>query len=215
MSDHSSAETRKSSGSLGSRLLASSRYVITVAAIGTFLAGTVLLIFGALSVIEISVDAFGELDLSSHAVEELAVEFIKLTDVFLLGTVLYIVALGLVQLFIDSHLPLPPWLIVQDLEHLKEKLVGVIVVLLGVSFLGEVVSWDGESDILRLGVAVALVIAALSIVLRTLTAPGHLHPPTTAPMIGPPPAAPETHTRATESTTNPAPGRPEPRDEQT
>lgn len=215
MSDHSSAETRKSSGSLGSRLLASSRYVITVAALGTFLAGTVLLIFGALSVIEISVDAFGELDLSSHAVEELAVEFIKLTDVFLLGTVLYIVALGLVQLFIDSHLPLPPWLIVQDLEHLKEKLVGVIVVLLGVSFLGEVVSWDGETDILRLGVAVALVIAALSIVLKTLTAPGNHHPPITAPMIGPPPAAPETHTQPAAPTTNPAPDQTGPGNEHT
>ncbi len=159
---------------MGQRLLASSRYVIVIAVLGTFLSGTVLLIFGVLSVVNVSIDAVFELDLSSHGVEELAVEFIRLTDVFLLGTVLYIVSLGLFQLFIDPTLPLPPWLIINNLEHLKEKLLGVIVVLLGVTFLGEVVSWDGETDILRLGVAIALVIAALSFVLTTLAKQSHV-----------------------------------------
>lgn len=176
---------------MGRQLLASSRYVIAIAAFGTFLSGTVLLIFGVMSVIDISIDAFVELDLSTHGVEELAVEFIKLTDVFLLGTVLYIVALGLYELFFDPTLPLPPWLIIKDLEHLKEKLLGVIVVLLGVTFLGEVVSWDGQSDILRLGVAIALVIAALSFVLTNLSR--HGHESRTAPS--------ELHTQPTEPTT--------------
>ena len=40
-----------------------------------------------------------------------------------------------------------------------------MVVLLGVSFLGEVVNWEGESDVLPLGAAVALVIAALGFIL--------------------------------------------------
>lgn len=157
---------------MGRQLLASSRYVIAIAALGTFLSGTVLLIFGVLSVVSISIDAFMAFNLSTHGVEELAVQFIQLTDVFLLGTVLYIVALGLYELFFDPTLPLPPWLIINDLDHLKEKLLGVIVVLLGVTFLGEVVSWDGQSDILRLGVAIALVIAALSFVLTTLSPHG-------------------------------------------
>lgn len=165
---------------MGQRLLASSRYVIVIAVLGTFLSGTVLLIFGVLSVVNVSIEAIFELDLSSHGVEEMAVEFIRLTDVFLLGTVLYIVSLGLFQLFIDPTLPLPPWLIINNLEHLKEKLIGVIVVLLGVTFLGEVVSWDGETDILRLGVAIALVIAALSFVLTTLAKQAHGVPAETA-----------------------------------
>lgn len=176
---------------MGQRLLASSRYVILIAVLGTFLSGTVMLFFGVLSVVEISIDAIVAFDLSSHGVEELAVEFIKLTDVFLLGTVLYIVALGLYELFIDPSLPLPAWLIIKDLEHLKEKLLGVIIVLLGVTFLGEVVSWDGQSDILRLGVAIALVIAALSFVLTTLSR--HSHDTEAAPSAPPPdhPVPPE------------------------
>ncbi len=150
------------------QILASSRYVIVIAAFGTFLSGTVLLIFGVMSVVDITLEAFRALDLSAHAVEQLAVDFIKLIDVFLLGTVLYIVALGLYELFFDPTLPLPPWLIISDLDDLKEKLVGVIVVLLGVTFLGEVVSWDGETDILQLGISVSLVIAALSIVFANI-----------------------------------------------
>lgn len=39
------------------------------------------------------------------------------------------------------------------------------VVLLGVTFLGEVVDWNGEDDILRLGVAIALVVASLGIII--------------------------------------------------
>jgi uncharacterized membrane protein YqhA len=95
----------------------------------------------------------------------LAVELIEITDIILLGTVLYIVALGLYQLFIDRNLPLPHWLKVNDLTDLKRDLIGVVVVLLGVSFLGEVVNWEGESDVLPLGAAVALVIAALGFIL--------------------------------------------------
>jgi len=34
-----------------------------------------------------------------------------------------------------------------------------------VTFLGQIVSWDGESQLLGLGVAVALVIAALNVYL--------------------------------------------------
>ena len=158
---------------MGPRLLASSRYIILIASLGTFLSGTVLLIFGVLSVIDISIEAFRAFNLTSHGVEELAVDFIRLTDVFLLGTVLYIVALGLYELFVDPTLPLPKWLVIRDLEHLKEKLLGVIIVLLGVTFLGEVVSWDGQTDIFRLGVAIALVVAALSYVLTTISRHGH------------------------------------------
>jgi uncharacterized membrane protein YqhA len=79
--------------------------------------------------------------------------------------VLYIVALGLYQLFIDHNLPLPRWLKVNDLTDLKRDLIGVVVVLLGVSFLGEVVNWEGDNNVLPLGAAVALVIAALGFIL--------------------------------------------------
>jgi len=104
-------------------------------------------------------------NLGKTHIDRLAVDLIEITDIILLGTVLYIVALGLYQLFIDHKVALPPWLKVSDLTDLKRDLIGVVVVLLGVSFLGEVVNWDGENDILLLGAGIALVIAALGFIL--------------------------------------------------
>jgi len=87
---------------------------------------------------------------------------IELVDLFLVGTTLYIIALGLYELFFDPHLPSPAWLIIRNLDDLKAKVLGVVIVILAVLFLGQALTWDGERDLLRFGGAVALVIAALT-----------------------------------------------------
>jgi uncharacterized membrane protein YqhA len=171
-------------------LFGASRFVVGLAVIGTFLGSVILLAMGALSVFRIALDrvvlfkemyfderppddprnveSLSSLDpLSARSVEHIGVEFIQITDIILLGTVLYIVSLGVYQLFIDPKIKstLPPWLHVGDLGDLKRDLLSVTVVLLGVTFLGEVVEWQGERDILALGGAVALVVAALGIII--------------------------------------------------
>ncbi len=57
----------------------------------------------------------------------------------MLAVVLYIMAVGLYELFIDDNLDLPAWLVIHNLEDLKEKLVGVVIVVLAVFFLGRVI----------------------------------------------------------------------------
>ncbi|HET7095584.1 MAG TPA: YqhA family protein [Thermomicrobiales bacterium] len=158
------------------RALGASRYFILIPVVGSFLAAVVLTIYGALAVGWIAYLTWEQIrhkEFTAHAVEHSAVEFIQLIDIFLLGAVLYIVALGLYELFIDPGLPLPPWLKITDLDELKEKLIGVVVVLLGVGFLGEVITWQNDPAILALGVAVAAVIAALSLVFALM--PKHRH----------------------------------------
>lgn len=145
------------------RILASSRFFIAVAVLGSFVASVVLLVYGAVAVGRITVDVMADGMGDVEGAKVLSVQFIELIDVFLLGTVLYIVALGLYQLFVDPALPLPAWLRISNLEELKANLIGVIIVLLGVTFLGYVVTWDGDDGILALGAAVALVIGTLSI----------------------------------------------------
>ncbi len=146
------------------RILASSRYFIGFAALGSFLSAATLLVYGTLAVINVVWDTIGQGQATVDGGKHLAVQFIQLTDLFLLGTVLYIVALGLYDLFVDPGLPVPPWLHIRSLDDLKSKLVQVIVVLLGVTFLGAAVEWEGGGEILELGVAVALVITALGLV---------------------------------------------------
>lgn len=94
--------------------------------------------------------------------QERLVRSIELADLFLLGTALFVIAIGLYELFIDDTIPLPGWLVVHNLDDLKENLIGVVIVVLGVVFLGQVITWDGTRDLLGFGVAVALVIGALA-----------------------------------------------------
>ena len=145
------------------RLLANSRYVVILAVLGSLASAIALMAFGAAAVVVEIIDAFGHRDLGSDGGKLLAVELIELTDIFLLATVLYIVALGLYELFIDADLPVPAWLRVTSLDELKDKLVGVVVVLLAVTFLGRAVVWNGTDSIFPFGAAVALVIAALAL----------------------------------------------------
>ena len=149
-------------------IFAASRFIIGLAVLGSFVGSAILLIIATITLFSMAWNEIANFDpdnLGGHHIDRLAVDLIEITDIILLGTVLYIVALGLYQLFIDQSLALPRWLKVDDLADLKRDLIGVVVVLLGVSFLGEVVNWEGENDILPLGAGIALVIAALGFIL--------------------------------------------------
>ncbi len=143
------------------RFVSASRYLIFIPAFGSFIAATTLFIYGAVE-IAILVAATAQTEVSSKGAKALALSFIEIVDIFLLGTVLYITALGLYELFIDDSLPLPDWLSIHHLDDLKDKLTGVVIVVMGVLFLGQVVTWDGQRDLLNYGAAIALVIAALT-----------------------------------------------------
>src|SRR5215217_2924112 len=147
-------------GQVVKTVLASSRFFIAIAVLGSFVAAVALIVYGGLVVVEVTWKAFSK-EISTEGSKELAVDFIELIDLFLLGTVLYIVALGLYELFIDDKLPMPRWLLIRDLNDLEDKLLGVVIVLLGVTFLGKVVTWDGDKNIVYFGVAIAAVIAAV------------------------------------------------------
>jgi uncharacterized membrane protein YqhA len=107
-------------------------------------------------------------DLSSHYETELSIQFIELIDVFLIGVILLIVALGLFQLFIDENRALPSWLKIRNLDELKHRVIGVICVVLGVNFLSNVAEWTGGTDILYFGVAIGLVLIALVMLLKVV-----------------------------------------------
>ena len=144
-----------------SRFLSASRYVILIAVFGALVGAVVVLLYAAVSTVLATVSVFTQPDFSIEASKKVAVAFIRLVDLFLLGTVLYIVALGLDELFIDPDLPTPSWLHIDTIASLKEILLGVVVVLLVVSFLAEVTVWKGGIDILYYGLAIAVVIAAI------------------------------------------------------
>ena len=146
------------------RLIGSARLLILFAIVGLFVAAATLLMYGTLLAFKTAWGVARDRTLTEARLNELVVLFIKLTDAFLLGCVLIIVALGLYQLFVNADLPLSPWLRITSIDQLKSKLLGVIVVLLSVAFVGVVVQWKGD-EILELGLSIAAVIIAVSVFL--------------------------------------------------
>lgn len=147
------------------RLLTSTRIAILFGAFASLVASIVLLVQSALAVIEIGWNAFSNGEIGHDAVEHLSVEFLSLIDAILLGTVLYIIALGLYELFFEPDLPVPEWLRFRELTELKESLIEVIVMLIGVLFVGQAFSWTEGDAIIEYGLASAAVIVALGLVL--------------------------------------------------
>lgn len=150
------------------RLFDLSPSMIILAVIGSLLAAFTLIIYGFLRVLWVIWDLITERNLTSHREEELSIELIGLIDVFLIGVILLIVALGLYQLFIDENTTLPSWLKIRTLDELKHRVIGVICVVLGVNFLSNVAEWTGGKDILYLGVAIAVVLLALVLLLKVV-----------------------------------------------
>lgn len=151
------SEPKKTPG-LAGRIPAYSRFLVGIPVIGLFAGAATLVVLSAVTTMEtIGLVVEGTLDKKGAMIE-----FIELADAFLLATVLYVMALGLYELFIDSTLPVPAWLQIRTLDDLKSKLIGVVVVVMGVLFLGNVISAESAQDLAYRGVGIAAVIAALA-----------------------------------------------------
>ena len=145
-------------------ILAGSRYLIIISVLGTLVGSIIVLGYGAVTVVGVLIQIFFVRDIfTTDEIKIVAVASVEVIDLFLLSTILYITSLGLYRLFIDPKLPLPNWLEIGDLNDLKERILGVILVLLAISFLGYVVEWHfGDDSIVALGVAVGLVLFAIA-----------------------------------------------------
>lgn len=166
------------------RVLSASRYLVLLAVAGCFLAAAVLFAYGLLAVartafaaVAADVADLGEANQDVVAIaEHLAVHLVQLADVFLLGTVIYLVGLGLHLLFVNPLLPVEPWVAVGDLDDLKEMLVRVIILLVGVTFLGSFVEQADEVPMRELSYATAIVVAAFALLIFVSKLPNWSRP---------------------------------------
>jgi uncharacterized membrane protein YqhA len=147
------------------RLLISTRYFILLPIIGLALAAVFFFIFGGIGLIKVLVHLPGEvLNSAAHSPEArsaVIIEVVEFVHVFLVGTVLFITAIGLYQLFIHP-IQFHSWLQTDNVEELETNLIGVLVVVLAVDFLGTVFVGQTE-NLLHYGAGIALPIAALGL----------------------------------------------------
>jgi uncharacterized membrane protein YqhA len=160
---------RRPQSDMIARMVASSRFFVLIATVSLFLAFLAVMVSTFIVTLITIYHAIG-----GSGQNEMIGKLIKPADYALLATVLYVLALGLYSLFVDDRVPMPAWLGIHDLGNLKELLAGVVVVAIAVIFLGQALTWDGESDLLAPGLASAAVIAALALFLWQAARERHL-----------------------------------------
>lgn len=143
-------------------ILGTSRFLIILAVLGTFAASATLQVFGLLRVVAVIVELIRVGDVSSAAAKSLIADTVAIIDIFLIGTVLFVISAGLYQLFVQRDVALPGWLRIESLDDLKDNLTEVIVVAILVAFLGQAVEWTGDVAILAFGLAAGAVIVAVA-----------------------------------------------------
>lgn len=150
------------------RFLTITRYLIIIPIIGLGLAAAAFFVLGGFNLIQLLVEIVAAgLGMAEHAHAEepglIIFEVVEHVHQFLIGTVLYITAIGFYQLFIDE-IQFHGWLKIESTDELETSLVGVTVVVLAVNFLGVVFAGDSR-ELLSQGAGIALPIAALGVFL--------------------------------------------------
>jgi uncharacterized membrane protein YqhA len=144
-------------------LVRKTRYVVLIPIIGLAIAASVMFVAGGLGLLMFLVQSITAWVTGSTAQVLPVFGLLEHVDQFLIGTVLYITALGLYQLFIQE-LPMRQWLKVESGADLETNIVGVIVVVLAIEFLGAVFS-GSMTDLQVYGTGIPLTIIALAVFL--------------------------------------------------
>lgn len=148
------------------RFFSATRYLILIPIIGLGLAAAAFFLFGGISLIVLLFDSvavgLGLMEAGAHTEEvPVIIQVVEHVHQFLIGTVLYITAIGFYQLFIEE-IEFPAWLKIDSTEELETSLIGVTVVVLAVNFLAQVFA-GANINILAQGAGISMPIAALGL----------------------------------------------------
>ncbi len=141
------------------RIMGLTRYVVFVPAIASIIGALLLMAQGSLAMVKAVIDTIS----NGYGLKETIVEVLTAVDAILLGTVLLVIGYGLYELFIDADLEVPQWLRVYDLDDLKSKLIGVVVAIIAVVFVGVFVDSNRASDVISYGVGAGALVVGLAI----------------------------------------------------
>jgi uncharacterized membrane protein YqhA len=142
-------------------IASSSRWLFTLAVLGSALISVYLFVLGFVTTILIIVGSFTHMGFHAEYMKEIIAVFMEIIDTFLVATVFYLMSLGLYELFI-AKAPLPGWVKICDLDDLKTKLLGLIIIALAVLFMGKALTWAPGDDLLEFGLAIGVMIIAIS-----------------------------------------------------
>lgn len=151
------------------KLLEYSRYLMILPIIGSLLlmVGVVVMGFGVVLVQEWNLFSKGQF--TSKDAKQLTLTVVETIDMFLVGAISYIVAVGIYKLFItQKDEQLLPRVRIEGLADLETKIIGVVIVALAVGFLGKVTEAADPLGVLQGGVGIAVLITALCLFIKMM-----------------------------------------------
>ncbi|MFB9991012.1 YqhA family protein [Deinococcus oregonensis] len=145
-----------------SDLIGRTRFVVLIAVIAVLLVAFSLFLQGTLLALYTIYDTWHEMLTKGVASQSgtLAVEFLEVVGTMLKAVVFYLIGVGLYSLFIKP-LNLTSALGVESLSDLEQKVVSVIIVILGVTFLEHFIRWQEPLETLYFAGSLALAGGAL------------------------------------------------------
>lgn len=135
--------------------------VLVVAALGAFVYGAAVFVDGARRVVD-----------HPFPVGQKIGVFLVDVDLFLIGATLLIAAIGFYELFISrvegggGTRELPSWLEMRDLNDLKVRIIGMLVLVAAVTFVQAVIDFRDARSVLESGAGIAVFIVALTVYIR-------------------------------------------------
>jgi uncharacterized membrane protein YqhA len=143
-----------------SQAIGHSRFIVLLAVIAVLLVAVSLFLLGTIQALVSVWNAWQDVFEGDLHSTHLTVEFLEIVSAMLKAVVFYIIGVGLYSLFV-APLNITISLGVQTLYDLESKIVSVVVVILGVTFLQHFIQWKDPIATLQFGGAMALVVAPL------------------------------------------------------
>jgi uncharacterized membrane protein YqhA len=141
------------------KILGLTRYAVIVPSIAAILGALLLMAQGSIEIVLVIIEAV----LNDAYLKDTIVDVLTAVDAILLGTVLLVIGYGLYELFVDTRLEVPSWLQVRDLDDLKSKLIGVVVAIIAVVFVGVFVDANRAADVVSYGLGAGALVAGLAL----------------------------------------------------
>jgi len=141
------------------QILGLTRYAVIVPAIASIIGALLLMAQGSIEMVVVVYES-----ITTHAyLKDTVVDVLTAVDAILLGTVLLVIGYGLYELFVDPELTVPDWLQVRDLDDLKSKLIGVVVAIIAVVFVGVFVDANRADEVLSYGIGAGALVVGVAV----------------------------------------------------
>jgi uncharacterized membrane protein YqhA len=141
------------------KIVGLTRYTVFIPAIAAMIGALLLMAQGSIAIVVAVINSLREFT----PLKDVIVEVLTAVDGILLGTVLLVIGYGLYELFVDTKIEVPTWLEIKDLDDLKSKLIGVVVAIIAVVFVGVMVDSTRASDVVSYGVGAGALVLGLAV----------------------------------------------------